>query len=262
MKREFTFISKHGNGRRKLVVATIAILLLVGVDMLSGGVVRSGARAVAVKIWSVSDYARNSIFGSGYFVSHAKLASENAALRDSLSQFQQEGAGYRVVKQENDELRSMLHLAQEEKGITAPIVSSVIASPYGTFLVGAGSADEVLVGSLVVTDGGFVVGTVSELGTYTSVVTELFAVGASIDVRIAGAPTTASGRGGSNARATLPRGITVSIGDPVTAPVFGGRAVGIVGQVDSDPAKAEQTIYIHLPVNLGSLHYVYLVPST
>jgi cell shape-determining protein MreC len=260
MRREFTFVSTRGNGRRRLFYVTLLILLILLIDMISGGFLRTEVRALTVRLWSATTYVRGAVFGNGYFVSHASLAAENASLRDEVAQYQEDAAGYQVLKQENDSLRSILNLAQTQPGITAPVVSSVISSPYGTFIVGAGTADSVEVGSLVVTEGGFVVGTVSEVGAHTSLVTELFAGGSSVDVLLDGAPAAAEGRGGGNALITLPRGITAAVNDPVTAPGLGGRAVGVVGKVESDPASAVQSVYVTLPVNLSSLRYVYLIP--
>ena len=228
--------------------------------MFSGGALRALSRSVSARLWSASAYVRGAVSNSGFLSSRASLAAENATLRGTLAQYQEDAAGYQVLKQENDSLRSMLHLAQTERGITAPVISSVISSPYGTFLVGAGTADSVAVGSLVVTEGGFVAGTVSETSARSSLVTELFAGGSSVNVLVAGAPAEALGRGGGNARISLPRDVLVQNGDPVTAPSLGGRAVGVVGKVISDPGNALQTVYVILPVNLSALAYVYVVP--
>ncbi|MEK7601302.1 MAG: rod shape-determining protein MreC [Patescibacteria group bacterium] len=257
---EFRSSATRRDGRRRLFFATVFVLVVIALDMFSGGSLRATARSLTARVWSASAYVRGAVFGSGFFSSRASLASENATLRETLARYQEGAAGYQVLKQENDSLRSMLHLAQSERGITAPVVSSVIASPYGTFLVGAGTTDSVAVGSLVVTEGGFVVGTVSEAASRTSVVSELFAGGSSVNVLVGGAPAEAVGRGGGNARISLSRDVSVREGDPVTAPSLGGRAVGTVGKVVSDPSNASQTVYVILPVNLASLTYVYVIP--
>jgi cell shape-determining protein MreC len=145
-------------------------------------------------------------------------------------------------------------------GITAPVVSSVRSSPYGTFLIGAGSADGITTGSMVLTVGGFVVGVVGDTGLHASIVTELFAPGASTEVIVHGVPGTARGYGAGNARITIPRGLAITVGDPVVAPGLGQRAVAIVGEVSSSSASASEEIYIRLPVNLATLAFVYVVP--
>ena len=257
---DFRSSATRRDGRRRLFLATVFVLVVIALDMISGGALRATARSLSARVWSASAYVRGAVFGSGFFSSRASLAAENTTLRATLAQYQEKAAGYQVLKQENDALRSMLHLAQSERGITAPVVSSVIASPYGTFLVGAGTADSVAAGSLVVTEGGFVVGTVSEVAGRTSVVSGLFAGDSTVNVLVGGAPAEAVGRGGGNARISISRDVSVREGDPVTAPSLGGRAVGTVGKVVSDPSNASQTIYVILPVNLASLTYVYVIP--
>lgn len=258
--REFRFSATRKVGRSQLLFATILVLLIVLADLLSGGMVRGAMRSLTARVWAVSAYMRGAILESGYFASRAALSSENAGLREDLAQYREDAAAYQVLKQENESLRAMLRLAQSQPGITAPIVSSVISSPYGTFLVGAGTADAIEKGNLVVTEGGFVVGTISEVSTHTSLVNELFAGGSSVAVLVGGTSIEAEGRGGGNARIIVPRGISIAPGDPVTSPSLGGRAVGIVGKVESDPASAVQTVYVVLPVNLGALRYIYVVP--
>jgi len=241
-----------------LFIATLVVVVVLVIDVISGGMIRAKLRTFGAVLWQTSSGIHGTIFNSGYFASHRALADENTMLREQLARAEERAAAYSVLKDENDGLRALEQVVRTERGVTAPIVSSLIASPYGTFLIGAG-ANDVHPGDLVLTDAGFVAGTVSDVGSRTSLVNQTFAADASIDVRIAGASVVASGYGGGNARAILPRDITVKVGDAVVAPAYGGRAVGVVGNVRSDPANADQTVYIRIPVNLSSLRFVYVV---
>jgi len=261
MASQFTFNAPHGrSGRRKLMYATLLVLVLFILDSVSGGSVRALLQRSVSRVWTASAQMRSAVFDTGYFSSHRSLATENASLRSQLDRSAEDAAAYEVARQENELLRALMHLAQQEKGITAPVVSSVRSSPYGTFLVGAGESDGIAVGSLVVTEGGFVVGKVSEVGQRTTLVTEVFAGGAEVDASVNGAVAPAEGRGGGNARVMMPRGIEIQEGDVVTAPQLGGRPIGLVGHIDSDTSSAEQTVLVSLPVNLASLRYIYIVP--
>ncbi|MCE9541003.1 rod shape-determining protein MreC [Candidatus Kaiserbacteria bacterium] len=204
---------------------------------------------------------REAVTSGGYFVRQRTLATENLALKDELAQYREKAAGYDVLYQENMQLRTMLHLADKHQGITAPVVSSTGSSPYGTFLIGAGTNDPVREGDVVLTDGDFVVGLVTDVLGRTSAVRALFSAGVQTDVIIAGAAVTAVGDGGGNAHASVPRGIVVHEGDAVIAGIYGGRAIGVVGKVESAPTSADQTVYIRLPVDLSSLRYVYILHS-
>ena len=156
------------------------------------------------------------------------------------------------------ELESLAHVASTTPGISVPIVSSVIASPYGTFLIGAGTTHTIQSGSLVLTPQGFAVGRVTEVQSDTAVVQELFAQGIKTDARIGATPMQVIGSGGENAYAQAPRGASIQIGDMVNAPAF-SHPVGVVGVVASSSAEAYQDVYIRLPDNLSALQYVYVV---
>lgn len=260
---EFSHRSLHGakSGRRRLFIVTLVVVIVFLFDIVSGGIVRSGVRTAAGAVWTATGTVRTSIAESGYFRLHRSLASENASLRSEAARYKQEAAGYQVLKRENEELRALLALAQTEKGITAPVISSFRSSPYGTFLVGAGVGDGVTLGSLVLTDGAFVIGVVNDVKMNTTSVSEVFAAGNETDARIGTAVVSVEGRGGGNARALVPRGIAVAAGDAVTSSIYSGRAIGIVGKVESTPTSADQTVYISLPVNVSTLHYVYILTA-
>lgn len=261
MSSHFSF-DPQGNrgGRRRLAYATVLVLVILAMDMLSGGAIRSLVQRSFSAVWTASATARAAVVDSGFFAMRSSLAKENRSLREQLDVSTQKAAGYESLRQENEILRSLLRLSEGSAGITAPIISSVRSSPYGTFLVRAGAADGVVVGSLVVSQGGFVIGVVSDVSESVAMVREVFAGGGEIDAHIGGAIVVAQGRGGGNAVAEVPRGIEVREGDAVTAPQFASRPIGIVGRVEADSASAAQTVYVNQPVNLVSLKYVYIVP--
>lgn len=252
---------RRNNTNRRLIVATLLVLVLFCADLLSGGMLRREVRSFGSQISQGVSRAGSAISGSGFFSSRASLEAQNRVLNEQIMQYQERSAGYDVLLAENVQLRSLVHLASQRPGLTAPIVSSVLSSPYGTFLIGAGTADQIARTNLVLTAGGFVAGTVSDVGMHTSTVQELFAPDASVNAVIAGTSVSVTGSGGGNAHALLPRGARVAIGDAVLSPQLGGRAIGIVGAVASSTASASQDVYIRLPVDIGSLQFVYVVSS-
>ncbi len=261
MAKQFRFQDPHErSARSKLLYATLLVLLLFFLDLLSGGAVRGLVRSGLSQMWRASSSVHSALFESGYFSSRRALTDEIEALKAKVQANEEKAAAFEVASSENELLRSLLNLARQERGVMASVVSSVRASPYGTFLIAAGKSEGIVAGSLVVTEGGFVAGRVSEVQGEVSLVKEIFAGGARTDVMISGAIASASGRGGGNARVAMPRAVPISVGDVVTAPELGGRAVGLVGRVESESASAEQTVYVSLPTNLGSLRYAYVVP--
>ncbi|MDO8576507.1 MAG: rod shape-determining protein MreC [bacterium] len=249
---------------RRLFALTVLVIFLFLLDVLTGGSVRHQLRGGAVVLGRWSSYVGASFAGSGVFKTRAALEAQNRSLAEELAQYEERAGAYEVLRAENGELRAFVHLVEstsrEVQGVTAPVVSSVRTSPYGTFLIGAGEAEGIVRGSYVLTGGGFVVGTVTDTGAHTATVGEIFAPGASVEAMAGGVTFSAAGSGGGNARAKVPRALSIRINDPVVAPLLGQRPIGIVGSIASSTASASQELFIVLPVNLSSLRYVYILP--
>ena len=256
---------RNNDARRPLIAVTALVIFLFFADLLSGGALRHAVRSGAASVSRVVTGTSSNIRASGLFATRASLEAQNLVLSQEVATLQQRAAAYTVVESENTQLRALANLPQRPSGITAPVVSSVIASPYGTFLIGAGSGDGVQSGALVLaSDNGedaFVIGTVTDVGTHTSTVQETFAPGATVNTIIAGSAVSLSGSGGGNASASVPRGMQVAVGDAVVSPQLGARAVGIVGNIASSSASATQQLSIRVPVNIGGLEFVYVVSS-
>ena len=249
---------------RRLFALTVLVIFLFLLDVLTGGSIRHQLRGGAVVLGEWSAYIGRGISGSGFFSTRASLEAQNRSLTEELAQYEERAGAYEVVRSENEQLRAFVRLVEsmsrDAQGVTAPVVSSVRTSPYGTFLIGAGEAEGIVRGSFVLTSGGFVVGTVTDTGAHTAIVGEVFAPGASIEAIAGGAAFSAVGSGGGNARAKVPRALTIQINEPVMAPELGQRPIGIVGNIASSSASASQDVFIVLPVNLSSLSYVYILP--
>ncbi len=262
MRRDFSFTTERGRrARRRLVAATALVIVIFILDALFGGTLAGAIRSLTAGIWSASSSVRQTILQSGYFATHRALARDNALLRDQLAAIQEDAAAYQGLKAENNQLRAFLHMASTSRGITAPVISSFRSSPYGTFLVGAGEADGITEGAIVMSSQDFAIGTVKSVTANTALVAGTFASGQSTDALIGNTAAVVEGRGGGNAVATVPREAVVHEGDSVIAPALGSRQIGIVGHIDASESSAEQTVYIDLPINLSTLRYVYLVPK-
>lgn len=263
MRPEFSYRSLHGapRARRRLLLATVLVLLVLALDVLLGGSLRDAVRGGATRVFGVTSSLRTSIHDTGYFVTHRSLARENARLRDQLMQHEGKSSGYDALKSENDALRALVSLREREAGVAVPVISSLRSSPYGTFVIGAGSAEGMEEGSLVLSDGGFVIGRITDLAEHTAMVTMIFASGNETEALVGSSPALVIGKGGGNAEAGIPRAAELPIETPVIAPSLGNRPIGTVGHVKSDAASAEQTAYIHIPINIAALRFVYVVTA-
>ena len=246
-----------------MFVAFVAVLIVVGfifgIDKLSGGMVRGYARQGGAALSAAASAATSVVTRNGLLSTKRALQDENVQLKDAIQIRDEHAARFKALEDENEALRKMANLAATEKGITAPVLSSFKASPYGTFTIGAGSVNGVNEGNLVLTEGGFILGAVTGVSPHTATVESFFAPGKEIEMNVDGNTFLAEGRGGGNARGEIARDASVSIGDAVLVPAFASRPAGVIGELQSASSSAFSTLYIRLPLNLESLRYVYVL---
>jgi cell shape-determining protein MreC len=247
--------------RRTLLLITAIIVVLFGIDYLSGGLLRTPLRAVASSIWRAIDNSVLAIEHSGLFARSSTLAHENAALQNQIAELQERLATYQAAEDENQTLRDMAHMATHLPGITARVVSSFKASPYGTFLIGAGSDSGVQKDAAVLSKEGFVIGRVTEVSSTQSLVQEIFSSHAKIEAIVGSTPLNLSGMGGGNAVGEAPRGSVIATGTPVRAPGLGGALVGLVGHTEGDVSNPSVKVYVRTPVNIETLELVYVTSA-
>lgn len=254
---------QQNKGRRRLLLATVFVIVVFVADVLSQGSARDAARSGAANMWAVGASTGGKILDSGLFSTRRALEKENKTLREELTQIKMRVATFDILKSENESLRLLTHLAESERGITAPIMSSFRSSPYGTFLIGAGSEDGIRAGNLVMAGDpqfdGFVIGRVESTDARTSLVEAVFAPNETTDAVISDVSVMLLGRGGGQARGEAPRDAEIKTGDAVFSPSVGGRAIGVIGGVEVDKGNASQRVYVVLPFSLTSVRFVYII---
>lgn len=252
---------RPNRGRRRLWAATFLVLALFASDVLLGGILRARVQGAAAAASAHGASLAHRVFDSGFFSSRASLAAQNRSLSEQLAQYEERAAAYAALEAENTQLREMAHLAARVPGMTVAIVSAVGTSPYGTFLIGAGQAEGVAIGNIVLTSTGFVLGEVQDVALHTATVVETLSPHASVDGVADGTAVVVEGRGGGNGRTSVPRGIEITVGTPVTAPAYAGRPIGVVGAIATSSGGATQDVFIRIPVNRPGLQFVYVVSS-
>src|SRR5258708_7215836 len=75
--------------RRRLLVATFVVALIVGIDFVSHGALRRPVQAAGAFLWERSGSVVSHVALAGFFESRASLAEENAALREEITQLQE-----------------------------------------------------------------------------------------------------------------------------------------------------------------------------
>jgi len=98
---------------------------------------------------------------------------------------------------------------------------------------------------------------VSETGSHTALVTELFAPDSSLEAIVGDTHIVLDGQGGGNSRAHAPRESTIEVGNVVRAPSV-DAPVGIIEHIESSPTGADKELYVRIPANLQALTLVYV----
>lgn len=244
-------------GRGKLLYATLLIVCIFLLDLASGGRLRAVVRVMGGYVEQGIFAITRGISESGVFATQHQLAAENASLHEALAQFQARDSAYTALQQENDRLRALVSFASTHPGITASVVSSISASPYGTFTIGAGINEGVARDSLVYSDDGYVLGVVAESAAHTALVKQLFAPGSDVEVVVGDVAFSVSGSGGGNAAGKAPREAVIKEGDIARGKAT-GAPVGVVGKVISDAASSFVQVYVRVPRNLSTIALVYV----
>ncbi|TSC85685.1 MAG: hypothetical protein G01um10148_1071 [Parcubacteria group bacterium Gr01-1014_8] len=262
-RNKFKIRATTSNPRQGLLVATFLILVVIGADVFMDGAIRSRIRPMLVPVASFGRSAVAAVAGQDFWSSRQALLNENESLRERIEKMEAQNAGFEALRDDYEALQKMMAVTDEEgeKGLIAPIASSFRASPYGTFIIGAGFTKGVREGDIVLSEGGFVLGAVSEVNAKSSLVRMVFAPGQKTEVVSGSTGFTISGRGGGNASAEVPREAALAEGAPVRASIYEGRPIGIIGNIESASSSAYAEIHVVFPINLNTVRYVYIVPG-
>lgn len=186
----------------------------------------------------------------------ADLEQENLRLRNLY-------LANRAVEVENTELKNLLGLHDKKR---LPLVLAVSARPNQT-------ANDILlldtsdlsnqtslkVGDKVVGNGGAVLlGEVAATFLNTAKVRLYSAFGEQVAVAVGPnhTPAIAIGQGAGNFYLSLPKGVVVKIGDPITSSAYHGLLVGSVGAVEVDTTSPYIKVLFRSPLNSYELKWV------
>lgn len=244
------------------VSIVLAIAAVIGIDALSGGLVRALVRGTSGAVTNRVATVFSAVEESGVLRTRTSLATENAQLREQIERESEARARYDALAAENAALYEIARLVEPlERAVSVRVLSSFRASPYGTFHIAGGARDGLSAGNVVMTPGGFMLGTISDVGEYTASVHALFAPGREVQLTAGEVSFLARGRGSGNALADVPRGALLQVGDVVLSTESGGRPAGVIERVENDASSATERVYVRVPVNLDVITFVYVIPQ-
>lgn len=148
-----------------LAVASNLLGLTVGEIMVQGVLtpLRTGASALTAQAQKIYNY----IF------EYEALAAENAALKEELSQIQDDYRDAAAIQRENDRLRALLELKKEHEDyqwVDGYIITRTSSDWSFSFTINRGSTSGIAKGMCAITENGEVVGIVTEVGTNYAVI--------------------------------------------------------------------------------------------
>ena len=145
-----------------------------------------------------------------------------------------------------------------EERILAYVLAAPNFAPYDTLVLDVGEDTGVFSGARVMTDGGFIIGVITEVLPTRAVAQLYSSPGLTRDVAVGSAriPAVAHGVGGGNYRIELPKNTDIAEGDEVH--LLGGveEFLGVVERVIVDDKTGITTLYLRLPVNMSELRSV------
>ena len=254
-----TYLRPHNSGPAARRVRAIGILvgvvaiLLIFVQWLAPQALPGLFTSMARPFWRM-EFA----VGSGSLDSPEALMSQNEDLKRQLTDAQAQLASASALESENQELKGLLGRASSTPYVLAAVLSRPPLARYDSLIIDIGDDRGVAVNDNVFAPGNVLIGKVSQVLGETSKVTLYSSPNQRYEVLIgpSHAPATATGRGGGQYQADMPRGASVAEGDVVSSPSLNDRAFGIVTAVLSDPAQAFETVLFAPPVNVYQLRWV------
>lgn len=189
----------------------------------------------------------------------ARLSADEAKLQEMSYQNQL----YKLVVDENTKLKSAASLESFAKVIPARVLLRPPQTHYDSLILDRGTDSGVKENDIVAVSG-FVLGKIVSVGRSSSTA-ELFSTGGVTHDVILGTPSAvavSNGLGGGSFSISLPRSVTVDVGDMVRIPNSETLALGRVVSVKGEATDAAQTVYVASPVALQTLDFVSIIPQS
>lgn len=211
-------------------------------------------------VFSIRDQGASAAGGFlGVFGSNAALASENARLRAALASSSIAVANRNILIAENTDLRARLGRTSSSTSVIAGVLLAPPAVPYDTLMIDAGKDSGVKEGDLVSAEGSIFIGKIAQAYDTTSRVVLFSAPGQTYQAQLRGTiPISIAGQGAGSFSGELPVGIDAKVGDPVLLPGISPEYVAVVSAVVHHEGESFQTLYLSLPANALSLHFVHV----
>ncbi len=258
-------IKNNNRGDKKKKKILFGVLFFVVISIFASSFFSGVFSRIGGVIWNSENFISRSIRDTvELFQSKATLLAENEDLKKRLETMVVDALATDIMRQENSDLKEILGRTDDKKVLLASVLRTPPFSPYDTFILDVGANKEVQIGDYIFVGGHVLVGEIVEVNP-TSAKAQLFsAPGKTLAVLIGkkAISVEAVGRGGGNFEVILSREIPIAVGESVIVPQIDSMVLGVVGQVDIDPAKTFQRVLFSTPVNIQGVRWVTVVKAS
>lgn len=212
----------------------------------------------------------------GYMYLYDETVAENQRLKDRIHDLEEEYREYTEISQENDRLRALLDFDRRHAGNdyvyeSASIISWTASNFSSSFTINKGSSSGISRGDSVITDNGYLVGTVTAVTASSSTVTTVIDTSLSLGAMIYGTGETGVVEGdfelfkaGRMRLAYIDPDAVISVGDTVVTSGSGGTLPGglVIGHVESlgdDPSGLDFHAIVTPAVEMDDLSQLFVI---
>lgn len=188
-------------------------------------------------------------------------SDEVSNLKEKNAELESRILSYQALQKENEELKSLLsHAPENKKYILASIISRPPQSPYDILIIDAGSDNGISNGMIATAYGNILIGYVQEVFSKTSKVKMVSFPKEETNIMIQSSENEISaiavGKGGGNLEIKLPNSIEIKSGDRITTMGTYPLVLGAVERIEVSISEPFQKILFRLPANIQQLKYL------
>lgn len=190
------------------------------------------------------------------------LEEENSRLKERNFQLESELLSCKNLKQENEQIKSLLGRIDKRNFILTGVISRPPQSPYDILIIDIGSNNGVEKGMPVSAYSDILLGYIADVFPESSKVKLLSFSRDEINVMVQSAESgeqisaIAIGKGGGNLEIRLPNSIKIKPGDRIVTTGVFSYVAGVAEKIESEPTEQFQKILFRLPLNIQELRFV------
>ena len=225
------------------------------------------ASRAASPIWSGKQFLSDKLNELFFFFSSKKeLTDDVNRLSSELERAKTLLLDRELLLSENRIIKEQFGRAKEQKGrLIGAILKTPPKSLYDTAVIDIGLEDGVRIGDLALS-GSVVLGVVGKVFAHTSLVEFFSTSGKKTAVVILhddkAIPVEAEGRGGGEFRATLPKEVSIIVGDSVVMPGLSLLLFATIEAIDGSDTDSFQTVRFKNPVSIELLRILEIQNTT